>query len=68
MFFDEIDSSGLDRNYIHTIVKAIVTMSESIKVVFVDRDRTTIDALASAGEKKGLTVPVIEMPDPSPRA
>ena len=67
LFFDEIDSSGLDRSYIQTIVKAIVKIAGSIKVVFVDRDKTAIEALVVASGKKGLQVPIIEMPDPARR-
>jgi DNA repair exonuclease SbcCD ATPase subunit len=64
IFFDEIDNCGLDRNYMQTILKAIVNMTGSIKVVFVNRDKSTIDSIAAICTKKNVRSSVIQLPDP----
>jgi DNA repair exonuclease SbcCD ATPase subunit len=64
IFFDEVDSCGLDRNYIQSVLKAIAGIAGSMKVVFVSRDKATIEAMKQAGQDKGFAVPVIEMPSP----
>jgi archaellum biogenesis ATPase FlaH len=58
IIFDEIDNCGLDHDYINAILKAIVNLSSSMKIIFIDRNQETIDALKTIGAEKSVPVTI----------
>jgi DNA repair exonuclease SbcCD ATPase subunit len=58
MILDEIDNCGLDKENMHVILKAIVNVAASSKVLFINRDDETIQYVIEAGKEKGMEIPV----------